>query len=109
MNNDIFTQTFDQPKEGSLRVWHIPQVPGQPFYVPVPTPSIGKVMMDILAAYDIFQYEQRVKPDFANANGLEVFEGGEWITWHDEEGNDIDELEFNQKGELVPAWMLGEN
>lgn len=91
------------PKEGDLQVWHIPQVPGKSFDVAVSTPAGGKRVMEILAAYDLFQLHHNVKPDYSNAQGLNVFEAGEWITWYDEDGYDIDELTFNEDGKLVYA------
>jgi hypothetical protein len=90
-----------KPKEGDLQVWHIPQVPGAPFEVAVSTPQEGKRVMAILAAYDLFQFHYNIKPDYSNAQGLNVFEDGEWLTWYDVDGNDIDELEINEMGELV--------
>ena len=74
-----------------LRVWHIPQVGcGATFYVPVETAEEGKKVMDMLAAYDLFQLENRIKPDFANTNGLQVFneEDQEWEDWYLETDED---------------------
>jgi hypothetical protein len=61
-----------------------------PFYVDVKTVREAKLTLDTLAKYDIFQFENNIKPDYCNAGGLEVFECGEWGEWYDEEGNDID-------------------
>jgi hypothetical protein len=73
---------------GSLRVWWIPQVPGQPFRVPVADISQAKFLLTTLANYDLFQFEQRIKGDYANIGGLEVFEDGEWFEWNNEDGED---------------------
>lgn len=82
------------PSLGSLRVWWIPQVPmDDPFRVEVATVREAKLLLDTLAKYDIFQFENRIKPDYSNAGGLEVFEDGEWCEWYDEDGNSIDETE----------------
>lgn len=86
-----------KPAEGSLRVWHIPQVPGKPFYVPIdraqPLPITRAMeILKILAQYDLFQYENKIKPDYANAQGLEVYEDGEWMEWNNEDGGDIADL-----------------
>jgi len=75
---------------GDLRVWHIPQIPGKPFHVDVATPGEAKKVLSILANYDIFQFKNRIKPDYCNAAGLEVFEDDEWTEWQDSEGEDID-------------------
>lgn len=90
-------QEFNIPKEikeGQLRVWHIPQVPMEAFRVYVKTIQEGKIVLDTLAFYDLFQFEHRIKPDYANAGGLQVYENGEWCDWYDKEGNDIDDTEL---------------
>jgi len=80
------------PVEGDLRVWWCPQVPMKSFHVPVESPEEAIKMIDALARYDLFQYNNNIKPDYANAGGLEVFEDGEWVEWYDPEtGEDIDE------------------
>ena len=68
-------------KEGALRVFWIPQVPGQPFRFPVTSVKEGKRFMDVLADYDLFQLKHNIKPDYTNMGGLEVFEDGEWLSW----------------------------
>jgi hypothetical protein len=80
------------PVEKQLRVWWIPQVPMKAFRVDVKTIDEAKLLLDTLAKYDIFQFENKVKPDFANAGGLEMFEDGEWCEWYDDEGNSIDDI-----------------
>lgn len=72
---------MNTPKEGDLRVWWMPQVPGKPFQVPVASIKEAKKLLDVLADYDLFQYKNRIKPDYSNAGGFEVFEGGEWCEW----------------------------
>ncbi len=73
-----------------LRVWWIPQVPMKPFYVPVSSLEEGAKLLDVLAAYDMFQFENNVKPDYCNVGGLDVFEDGEWCSWMDEETGEDD-------------------
>lgn len=90
---------FDNPKEtqGSLRVWWIPQVPMKAFRVPVKDAEQAKLLLNALADYDAFQFENQVKGDYCNAGGLEVFEGGEWSEWYDEDsGDDINDLMRNE-------------
>ena len=91
------------PKAGDLQVWHIPQIPGKAFRFDVKDPREAAVLLRALALYDIFQFENRIKPDYSNAAGLEVFEvnedhpKGDWNEWYDDEGRDIDEV----AGELL--------
>jgi len=88
------------PKEGDLKVWWIPQVPGKSFEVPVSSPEEAILIMDTLANYDLFQFKNNIKPDYCNMGGLNVFdEEGEWTTWyHEETGADIEEY----KHEIQP-------
>lgn len=68
-----------------LRVWWVPQVGvSQAFYVPVSTPEEGKKVMDMLAAYDGFQLQNRIKPDYVNTGGLQMWneEEQEWCDWY---------------------------
>lgn len=83
----------DTPKQGDLSVWWIPQVPMKAFRVPVRNIREAKLLLETLAEYDIFQFENNVKPDYANAGGLNVWEGGEWTEWYSENGQSIDEVE----------------
>lgn len=74
-----------------LRVWWIPQVGiEETFYIPVITPEEGKKFLDVLAAYDAFQLQNNVKPDYCNVGGLQVFdkEEQEWNDWFLETEND---------------------
>jgi hypothetical protein len=77
-----------------LRVWWIPQVPGSPFIVEVSTVTEGVLIMDTLARYDMFQFENNIKPDYCNAGGLGMFEDGEWVDWCDEETGIDDPEEY---------------
>ena len=82
----------DTPKTGALRVWHIPQIPGKPFHVDVETPPQAALILRTLANYDLFQFKNRIKPDYANAQGLEVFEDGEWCEWESPDGENIGDV-----------------
>lgn len=82
-----------------LRVWHIPQVPMKAFHVSVESPDEAIKILDVLAHYDLFQFENRVKPDYSSAQGLEEFneETQEWDEWYSEDGLDIREYEREKK------------
>lgn len=84
-----------------LRVWHIPQVPGKRFIVAVDSVEEGVKLMDTLADYDNFQYENNIKPDFCNVNGLQIWDEGltdqdliemelddRWVDWFNDEYDD---------------------
>ena len=86
----------DVPKDGDLQVWWIPQVPMSSFNVPVTDIEQAIFVMDTLSDYDRFQFENRIKPDYCNAGGLNVWEAGEWCEWEDEDGNQIDDIRRNR-------------
>ena len=77
--------------EKKMRVWWCPQIGhGLSFYVPVKTVEEAKRLMDTLAAYDQFQFENNIKPDFCNTGGLQVWDEEEqdWIDWEYEDDGD---------------------
>mgnify|MGYP001618263458 CR=1 FL=1 len=87
-----FARDFPIPREGDLRVWWISQIPGKPFEWPVADGTQAALLLSVLAAYDDFQFEQRIKGDYSNAGGLWRYERGEWVDWEDPEtGDDFDE------------------
>lgn len=79
----------------NLRVWWIPQLgmDGKPFVQEVENVKEGWKLINVLANYDLYQLENRVKPDYSNAGGLEIFEDGEWCEWQDSNGDSLDEIE----------------
>jgi hypothetical protein len=87
-------------KKGDLRVWWIPQVPGKAFNVDVASVAEGVKVMDTLADYDLFQLKNRIKPDYCNAGGLNVYVGPDsesddgWESWEDPETGEDDPREF---------------
>lgn len=92
------------PKQGDLRVWWIPQVGmKEVFHVPVASPAEAKKVMDILADYDIFQLENRIKPDYSNVGGLECFQQygapeddedfPDWCEWESDDGENISDFD----------------
>lgn len=73
------------PYVEKLRVWWIPQVDANKiFYVPVQSVEDGKMLMDVLAAYDAFQLQNRIKPDYVNMGGVERYndETQGWEDWY---------------------------
>ncbi|WP_332645086.1 hypothetical protein [Aeromicrobium sp.] len=68
------------------RVWHIPQIPMEAFHVEVPDLPTALIVWNALSDYDLFQFENRVKPDYSNASGIQEFAEGEW--------SDVDDYEL---------------
>lgn len=78
-------------KKIKMRVWWMPQVGANAtFYIPVKSVEEARKYMDILAAYDAFQYNHHIKPDYCNIGGLQVWDENEkdWCDWHGEGTND---------------------
>src|SRR5574343_294235 len=110
------------PKIGDLQVWWVPQVPGASFTVLVSSVVEGAKLLEILANYDLFQYENKIKPDYCNAGGLRRWaedsdgEGNPgWETWYDEETGEDDPISFVETNVTAapaigfyPAGSLGE-
>lgn len=78
-----------------MRVWWIAQVGCSPtMYVPVENEVEAKKILDTLSVYDMFQYKNKIKGDYANAGGIEIFEDGEWCDWYiDDENGFYDDVE----------------
>lgn len=78
-----------------IRVWWIAQVGYSPtMYVPVENEIEAKKILDTLSVYDMFQYKNKIKGDYANAGGVEIFEDGEWCDWYiDDEYGFYDDIE----------------
>lgn len=75
------------PGRAMYRVWWIPQVPMDAFYVEVDTLSEARLLMKVLADYDMFQFENRVKPDYCNAGGVQVLDtDNTWVDAADDDG-----------------------
>ena len=94
-----------------LRVWWIPQVPMGAFYIPVESVEEGKKVLDMLAAYDAFQLQNRIKPDYSNAGGLQVYnpEIADYEDWYleteDDYFDDVDEyISSTDKADEVDAF-----
>lgn len=82
------------------RIWWIPQIGmDQIFYYSVASVGDGHNALNMLANYDIFQFENNVKPDYSNMGGLEGLYPDGWSGWHDDDDCDIYEtltIEGNQ-------------
>ena len=77
-----------------LRICHFPQIPCNPFIIEVKDLHEAKKISDILANYDLFQYENKIRPDYANITIVEEWDEieQEWLSWCDDETG-IDDLE----------------
>lgn len=78
------------------RVWWIPQIPMEPFEYPVPDIDTGALLCDALAKYDLFQFENKVKPDYCNTGGMSWRHpertDGEWYDFDPRDETDLEEV-----------------
>ncbi len=104
-------------KNGMLRVWWIPQVPMKSFNIEVFSLEEAKLLLDTLAEYDRFQFENNIKPDYSNAGGLMIWseemkeidlenepdnKDPGWTDWYDEKSGDEFEHYVEAHPELFP-------
>lgn len=68
-------------------VWHIPQVPGEPFTVEVRDTTEAATVLNALAQYDLELERRGIRDDYSNAQGLWL--DGNREEWEDENGYDI--------------------
>lgn len=83
-----------KPEEGDLRVWWTPQLgmPGEPFFVSVASVDEALLIHETLAYYDLYQFDNKIKTDYSNTGGLELYRSGEWEEWEDADCNNIGDL-----------------
>ena len=87
----------NQEKNQQLRVWWNPQVgASDTFYIPVRSVEEGKKIIDLLSAYDCFQWNHHIKGDYCNAGGLEMWDEQEndWVGWeYEDDDNYFDNID----------------
>ena len=100
-------RNLPKPKVGDLQVWWVPQIPMKSFTVPVKDVDQAIFLLDVLGKYDLFQYENHVKPDYSNVGGLSIYEadsdgegGPGWVDWYNDDGDSIDDV-IRFKGEGI--------
>jgi len=84
------------PKEGDLKVWWIPQVPGKAFEVLADSEEEAVKICNVLAEYDEFQFREAIKGDYCNAGGVLRYEKSDnpgfdddWYDAYDDNGEDL--------------------
>lgn len=84
-----------------LRVWHIPQIPAKSFIIPVDTEQEASRLLAVLALYDQFQFQNNIKGDYSNAQGVQYFDEdeNEWLDYHplDEDGFEMEFSEYEEE------------
>jgi phosphodiesterase/alkaline phosphatase D-like protein len=89
-------------KRGQLKVWWIPQVGMEKtFEVEVATVQEGVKLMDVLADYDQFQLDNRIKPDYANVGGIVMWDDESWVDWYDEDTGEDDPRAYVEAADKI--------
>lgn len=96
-----FRDDFPPPHSGSLRIHWRPQIPCNQFYWPVRDLREAASILDMLAAYDDFQFSIRVKGDYSNSGGLEIFRYGQWEEWESADFDDFDTWRESAEGKKI--------
>jgi hypothetical protein len=99
-----------------LRVWHVPQIPMKSFKVEVASVEEGVRMLNALADYDLFQFENNIKPDYCNMNGLQMWDESlteedmqgmeltdKWVDWYNDDYEDPREYIDSLSPQAEPA------
>lgn len=105
---DVTTEDRIGPR---LKVWWIPQVPMKSFDVFCDSFAVAKALLDSLAQYDLFQFENNIKPDYCNTGGLCIWEesleadenGQKWTDWESEACDSIQDISMSDCWELDRA------
>lgn len=89
------TTAYEGPRvPGALRVWWAPQLGMEhdPFYSPVPSVAVAKLILTTLANYDTYQFKHKIHPDYVEMGGLEQYDGAssQWVEWSSFDFESID-------------------
>lgn len=97
-----------------FKIWWIPQIGMKgKFEKTVSSPEEGKKLCQILADYDIFQFNNKIKPDYCNTGGIiyshphSYLTAGEWEDFPNDQ-DEITEIIKNAK-DWRAAHDRGEN
>jgi hypothetical protein len=74
-----------------FKVWYIPQVPGTEFEVETEDLRTAAVVLETLRNFSLFEFDNRVKPDYSDAGGV-----AEWYE-DEQEWWDIDDYELEER------------
>ena len=64
----------------TLRIWWIPDVPGEPFMTNIGTLDEAKSLLNALVDYTRYLERRAFFPEYsADVGGIEVYDEGEWV------------------------------
>lgn len=90
----------DFTPDSPFRVCWCPQVPMQPYERSVESLALAGYAIEILAAYDLYLFEKKLKPDYTNAGWVEAWTQEEgWQNWCSEDGDEFGDWWEENKSE----------
>lgn len=78
------------------RVYYIPQVPMKAFTVEVTELDAAQLLLTTIIDFSIFEFENKVKPDYSDAAGIERWEEDSETGWGWFELDDYEQEEILQ-------------
>ena len=69
-----------------FKAWYIPQVPMKAFEVERGSAAEALAALDLITDFSIFEFDNKVKPDYCDAGGVTVWDEAEqaWIDYDTE-------------------------
>lgn len=70
-----------------FKAWYIPQIPMKAFEVERDTAAEAKAALDLITDFSIFEYDNKIKPDYADVGGVMEWDDAEsdWIDYEPDE------------------------
>lgn len=94
-----------------FKAWYIPQIPMKAFEVVVDTATEAQAALDLLINFSIFEYDNKVKPDYCDSGGIVVWDEADqdWTDYeHDRDAPASSELPFVYlRREMLEAFKAG--
>lgn len=74
-------------KNTKFKIWYVHQIGAPKFEREVPDAGTGMFVLDTIYLLALFQYANKMIPDYANAGGVVYFDEDEqsWIDYEEEE------------------------
>lgn len=72
-----------------FKVWYIPQIPMTAFEREYDDFDTAKAVLNAVINFSIFEFENRVKPDYADMAGMERWEDGDWEEVEEDQWNEF--------------------
>lgn len=71
------------PDDGvnKFKAWYIPQVPMKAFEVECATAAEAERVLDLITDFSIFEFDNKVKPDYCDAGGVVVWDDHSCEWW----------------------------